>query len=462
MGDRLTPLDASFLEIEQADDASHMHIGWAMVFDPIPGDATPTIDQVRAHVEERLDSLPRFRARLSGTHVGGLSWPAWNPADLLDLRRHVRHATLPAPGGDAELADWMSDYYSHRLDRARPLWEITFLDGLEGGRWALVTKIHHCLIDGVSGSSVTAVLLDGAAPPGRNAATREREGHEHGFAYRSARAGLGMVRHPRRATDIYERSAALAEFLVKDELVPAPRTSLNVPIGSSRRLAFVTVSLDKLKAVKRQLGGSVNDVVLAGAAGGLRYLFETRGEQLPERGLRVMVPVSLRSTSELLSLGNRVSSLFVELPLIEPDPIARYRKIVETTSVLKESGLAGGAETLMDVAGIVPPAIHAQLARLAFTPRLFNVTITNVPGEQQTLYAFGAPMRRVIPMVPIFANHALGFAITSYDGELVFGLVGDHAAMPDIDVLAEGVERELYELEDIVGVETPAKLRGVA
>ena len=170
-----------------------------------------------------------------------------------------------------------------------------------------------------------------------------------------------------------------------------------------------------------------------------------------------MVPVSVRPDSELLSLGNRVSSLFVELPVAEPDALGRYRKTMEAAEALKRSGLSAGAEALMDVAGVVPPVLHAALARLAFTPRLFNLTITNVPGPQKTLYAFGAPMRRVIPLVPIFANHAVGLAVASYDGEVVFGLNGDHGAMPDLDVLAEGLSRSLAELRDIVGIAPPAE-----
>jgi WS/DGAT/MGAT family acyltransferase len=264
---------------------------------------------------------------------------------------------------------------------------------------------------------------------------------------------VDIVRHPRRVADVFDRVRSLAEFFVKDELVPAEHTSLNVAIGGNRRLAYVPLPLDGARAVKQQLGGSVNDVVLAVAASGLRHLFQARGEPLPERGVRVMVPVNLRRTSELLALGNRVSSLFVELPVAEPDPIRRYREVVEATRELKAAGLAGGAETFMELTGAIPPALHAQLARLTFTPRLFNLTITNVPGSSEALYAFGAPLRRVIPMVPIFALHAVGIAVTSYDGELVFGLTGDHSAMADIDVLAAGIEEGFRELAEVVGTQ---------
>ena len=455
--DQLTPLDASFLELEQADECSHMHIGWAMVFDPLPGGGIPPVDEVRALLDGRLGAMPRFRKRLSHPHTGGLRWPRWEPDPRFDVAAHVRHATLPAPGGEAELRDWLADFYSHRLDRHRPLWEITLLDGLENGRWSLVTKVHHSLVDGVSGVSVTNLILDASpAPSPASETARDAQAPattDHGSRLvAGARAGIDLALHPRRALDVVSQVRSLARFIVRDEMVPAPHTSLNVPIGASRRFEFVATSLDDLKAIKSRLGGSVNDVVLAIAAGGLRRLLEARGETLPRRGVRVMVPVNMRGATEMTALGNRVSSLFVELPVAEDDPLGRYRATVEATEELKRSGLAGGAEALVEVAGIAPPAIHAALARMAFTPRLFNLTITNVPGPQTTLYALGAPMRRVIPLVPIFADHAVGFAVVSYDGEVVFGLNGDHGAMADLHVLREGLAESLAELREIVGL----------
>ena len=470
-GEQLTPLDAAFLELEQADECSHMHIGWAMVFDRLPGGGVPSIADVRALLDHRLDAMPRFRKRLSHPHAGGLRWPRWEPDPHFDVAAHVRHATLPAPGDDAELLDWMGDFYSHRLDRHRPLWEMTLLDGLAGGRWSLVTKVHHSLVDGVSGVSVTNLILDdspASSPAGdtaRGAPAPAPGGHQTGRAglAAGARAGFDLALHPARVRDLLDQARALVRFLVRDEVIPAPHTSLNVPIGGNRRMTFVAAPLSDLKAIKSRLGGSVNDVVLAIAAGGLRQLLEARGEPLPARGVRVMVPVNVRRATEMMELGNRVSSLFAELPVAEADGLARYRATVEATEELKRSGLAGGAEALMGAAGVVPPLLHGALARLAFTPRLFNVTITNVPGPQTTLYALGAPMRRVIPLVPIFANHAVGFAVVSYDGEVVICLNGDQGAMADLDVLGAGLERTLDELRDIVGLSpgTPPAARAV-
>ena len=332
VGAHLTPLDAAFLELEQSDEAAHMHIGWAMIFDSLPDGAAPSIEVLRSQTEERLELLPRFLERLSSPRVGRLSLPTWEPDPDFDVVAHMRHATLPAPGGEAELLDWLGDFYSHRLDRARPLWETTLIDGLADGRWALASKVHHCLVDGISGASVTTVLLDAEPDPAPDskgiagllaAGGDEREEHERGVfskLYGAVGSGADAALHPRKLASALSRSRSMAEMVVRDELIGAQETSLNAAIGSSRRLAAVHVPLDDLKAIKRELGGTVNDVVLAATAGGLRRLFEHRGESADVETVRAMVPVSIRRAGEQLALGNRVSSLFVDLPLSEPDP----------------------------------------------------------------------------------------------------------------------------------------------
>ncbi len=331
--DHLTPLDASFLELEDGDPASHMHVGWAMVFDPAPGGGVPAVEMVREQLDSRLSQLPRFRRRLSEARPGGMTWPDWVEDGAFEIATHVRHATLPAPGGDEELLEWLGDFYSHRLDRARPLWEMTLLDGLADGRWAIAAKVHHCLVDGMSGASVTTLILDAVPDPGPGAAGAlglaepppDNEGGIHGpvsLITEGARAGLDLALHPRKLGGMLSRSRGLAELLIRDELRGAPKSSINSEIGATRRMAMVAVPLDDVKAIKRALGGTVNDVVLAASAGGLGRLLESRGEPPDPRGLRAMVPVSLRQTSERLALGNRVSSLFVDLPVAETDALA--------------------------------------------------------------------------------------------------------------------------------------------
>jgi WS/DGAT/MGAT family acyltransferase len=457
----LSALDAAFLELEEADDAAHMHIGWAMVFEPLPGGGVPTIEAVRAQLEARLDALPRFRRRLSSPRVGSLSLPSWVEDSDFEVADLTRVASLPAPGGEAELMEWLGDYFSHRLDRSRPLWQITLLVGLEEGRWALATKAHHCLVDGISGVSVATTLLDAepeptvesptlaeiaAAAAGGDAEPREGGGGALGAVGRVLGGGLDLALHPGHALALAAQSRALVETLVRDELIAAPMTSINGPIGAGRRFTAVDADLDELKRIKNGLGGTVNDVVLSACAGGLKRLFEAREESAAVDRVRAMVPVNIRSASERLALGNRVSSLFVELPVSEPDPLLRFRKTAAAVGDLKQRGAAAGTDAVIELAGWTPPLVQSAIARLAFTPRLFNLTITNVPGPPSTLYAFGAPMRRVIPQVPIFTGHAIGVAVVSYDGTVTFGLNADRSSVPDLEAMLDGIEASLAEL----------------
>ena len=339
---------------------------------------------------------------------------------------------------------------------------MTLVDGLSDGKWAIAVKVHHCLVDGISGASVVGLMLDPEPQPGPESKglleafqpPPDREDGIYGplsLITHGVRAGVDLALHPRKLRDLLSRSRGVAELLVRDELRGAPRTSLNVPIGRNRRLAEISVQLEELKAVKRELGGTVNDVVLAASVGGLRRLLESRGEEPDPRGVRAMVPVSVREASEAMALGNRVSSLFVELPAAEPDPHERYRETIAAAEALKGGKQAAGAETLVDIAGLAPPVLHAAVARLSYTPRLFNVTITNVPGSPTTLYALGAPLRHIFPLVPIFAYHAVGIAVVSYDGEVVFGLNADRDTVPDLEILARGIADSLAELRELAG-----------
>jgi WS/DGAT/MGAT family acyltransferase len=259
---------------------------------------------------------------------------------------------------------------------------------------------------------------------------------------------LGAARHPQRAAEALKRSRALVEVIVQDELAAAPRTSLNVPIGGKRRMAVAWVPLDELKEIKRALGGTVNDVVLAIAASGLRRLLISRGEALPQQGLRAMVPVNLRAAGEELALGNRITSLFVHLPVGIEDPLERYAHQMEEAERLKSGTQALGSSTLVDLTKHAPPVIHSFLARSLFATRLFNLTITNVPGPQLTLYGLGSKLTDIWPLVPLAADHAVGLAVLSYDGRVFFALNADRDAMPDLDVLANGIEDGFAELRE--------------
>ena len=310
MSERLSMLDTMFLDLEQADTAAHMHIGAALVFDALPDGGTPDIAELRDYVRSRIGLMPRFTQQLSAPHAGPLTWLTWEHSETLDVDAHVHHATLPAPGGDAELNDWLGDFWSHRLDRHRPLWEMTLLDGLEGGRWALATKTHHCLVDGVGSLDIGNMLLDDSpdgspqvSPQPLPAPGADDDEHDNGrfwlspgLVLRGARAGLGAALHPRESLD---RVRAAVELIVREEVIPAPATSLNGPMSGTRHFATVRVELADVKAVKTALGGTVNDVVLAVCAGGLRHLLLARGEAMPERSLRAQVsrPPSRRWSS---------------------------------------------------------------------------------------------------------------------------------------------------------------------
>lgn len=461
IGERLTPLDSTFLELEQSDECSSMHIGAALVFDAPPdGSGIPTIDDVCDLLEGRFDMLPSFRWRLSDPRPHGLLRPMWVEDPTFDVRAHVRHATLPAPGGETELNDWLADFWTHRLDRTRPLWEMTIVDGLPDGRWVLATKTHHAMVDGVGSMDIGHILLDAEPNPGPRKtphapAPADDDDGLHlpvpdwvpaavGAARGAARGVVGAALHPRRIIKAGEAARAMGEMIWQDEIQAARGASINVTIGATRRFRAVPFELDGIKEIKSGLGGTVNDVVLSVATGALRRLLETRGEDL-ERPLRAMVPVNLRMDADG-HLGNHVTSLFVELPIGEANRRMRYSHTRANANALKSGTAALGGDTLIMTFGVLPPVLHESVARTLFAPRLFNITITNVPGPQIPLYSLGSRLRRIIPLVPLFADHAVGMAIVSYDGELVFGVNGDYASMPDIDLFADALRDEFEEL----------------
>ena len=394
----LSPLDATFLELEEADVTAHMHIGGVLVFDPLPGGGTPTLARLRRHLERRLDALPRYRQRLSSRTTGGLHWPAWVPDERFDIAAHVTRAALPKPGGERELLAWAADFWSHRLDRGRPLWRIVLLEGLAGGRWALVTKTHHCLVDGV-----------GLGRRGHRAARRRAEARRAAGRRRRRRpcvssraapgplrrlAGLPMaateavvdvVRHPRRAAEALDSARALVELLLRDELVAAPKTSLNVPLSEHRRLAVTEVPLEEIKAIKRALGrDGQRRHPLARHRRAARAARRARRDRRPPRACARWcrsTSAPRPSTSSSATASPRCSSICRSRWASRG---ARYRRVRAQTMKLKASHQAAGGKLLVDLAGLAPPVLHSVVAQSLFATRLFNVTVTNVPGSQTT------------------------------------------------------------------------------
>ena len=373
--------------------------------------------------------------------------PKWVPDPEFHMDNHVSRAALPEPGGEAELLEWAAGFWSQRLDRMRPLWEAVLVEGLTHGRWAICTKTHHCMIDGVGSVDAAYVMLDRApgalpiVPSPSPHPSSERHGRLHGVA-----AGTARALDPRRVPELLRESRAAAGIVLHDEIAGAPHSSLNVPLGTLRRLAVVRVQLAEMKRVKRTLGGTVNDVVLASVTGGLRRLLLARGDDLPLDGLRAMVPVNVRAHEDHGTPGNKVASLFVELPVAEPDPAERHRTIVHEAQARKRGSQSIGSATIVDLAGLAPPALHSIFARSIFGTRLFNLTVTNVPGPPERLYALGAPLREVFGLVPLAAEHAVGIAVVSYDGKVTYTLNADRDAVRDLGTLAAGIEAELEAL----------------
>jgi diacylglycerol O-acyltransferase / wax synthase len=462
MSDALTAREATFLELEERSDGAVLNVGGVMVFDPSPDGAVPTVPAVTALVEDRLAGLPRFRQRLSDERTGAWSWPGWIDDERFATLNHVRHAALPAPGGDAELCDWIADYYSHRLDRTRPLWEMVLLEDLERGRWALAYKVHHCLVDGVGPVGVPELLLDARPATGNEVDGAACLAEPEPSLWRSlvrdppppvaqaTKAGAHAVASGLRATlhprETLARSRTVAELIIKDELIGAPHTSLNDAIGSTRRYAAVRCRLVDLMAIRDELGGSLNEVALAACTAGLRRVLLERGEQLPVDGLRAMVPVELANGSLGLRPDNRIGSLFVGLPVAEPGVVVRHRQIVRSTQTQRSSRAGEASSTLVDLASLAPPLVHAAIARVLYGPRLFNLSITNLRGANAPRYAFECKLREVHPVVPLAAGHAVAIATFSHDGRLTFGLSADCESMSDLEILADGIAEGIEDL----------------
>jgi WS/DGAT/MGAT family acyltransferase len=340
------------------------------------------------------------------------------------------------------------------------LWEIWFAEGLAGDRWALVSKTHHCLVDGVSGADIMSVILD-LTPEGTEIEPEpwrpEPEPTQDALLVDAIKERLtspaeairtlqSTVMDPTTLPNrVLEGARALGAF-VGGSLDFAPASSLNSQIGPHRRFETVLIELDELKRIKNSLGGTVNDVVLSVVAGGLRRLLKARGERVEDLELRAMVPVSVRADQDKGNLGNQVASIWAPLPVSEPDGVKRLRFVSEKMKGLKSSGQAVGAQLLTSLGEYAPPTILSQAARLVARQRAYNLVVTNVPGPQFPLYSLGRQMKEVYPVVPLSDNTTIGIALLSYNGTVGFGLLGDFDAAPDLAVLAEGIEKSIAEL----------------
>src|SRR3954452_3016384 len=454
---RLSPLDASFLHIE--DGSSHMHVAAALLF---TGDA-PEYERLLAHIESRLGLVPRYRQRLAEVPLAQAR-PRWVDDERFDLRYHVRQTALPAPGTEYELQVLAGRVFSQPLRRDRPLWELWLVSGLEGGRFAILSKTHHALVDGVSGLDILSVLFspddDGEGgsweprpAPSGTALLAEALMERASNARELVRPVRALVRRPRQVATRLAETAVGAGALAWAGLQPAPPTPYNdATVGPDRRFKWVRASLGDVKAIKNELGGTVNDVVLAVVSGGLRRHLNRRGVDVDGLALKAFVPVSLRGESDHGLSGNQVSGMIAALPVSCADGVERLRQISAQMQQLKSSGQTGGAQALTELAGCAPPTLIQQSARLVTRQRFVNLVVTNVPGPQFALHLADRELADIFPMVPLGKNLTLGVAIVSYNGRLNFGLVGDFNAMDDLDDLPHNFEAALDELAAAAGV----------
>ena len=452
--DRLTSIDASFLTNETS--CAHMHVGAILIFEGPP----PSYDDFLAHVESRLHLVPRFRQKLAFPPVE-TGRPFWVDDPSFNLAYHVRHSALPAPGSEEQLRNIAGRLFSQALDRSKPLWELWLVQGLERNRFALVTKTHHALVDGVSGVDIATVLFDlkpvpepiepdreWVPRPSPSAAELAARGViEAGEApFKLARRAVRAASHPRQTTrKVADAGEALAE-VAWNLSNPAPDVPLNVEIGSHRRFAWARAELADFKRIKNALGGTVNDVVLTVVSGALRGWLRSRGVKLAGLDLRALVPVSIRTEDDHGDLGNRIAAMRGPLPVYIGDPVKRLEVVRRAMDGLKESKQALGAEVISRFNDFAPPTLLAQASRLNFSTRLFNLIVTNVPGPQIPLYVLGRELQDIFPVAFLPENHALAIAIISYNGSMDFGLLGDYDAMDDIDTIATGLSESLAEL----------------
>jgi WS/DGAT/MGAT family acyltransferase len=466
--DRLSALDSVFLEIEDAN--VHMHVGAVGIFELGPlrrEDGGLDFERVRRLAAPALARSRRFRQRLA--HVPLLGHPVWVDDARFNLDYHLRHTALPEPGDERRLKRLTGRILSQKLDFHKPLWEMWFVEGLEGDRFALITKAHHCMIDGVSGVDLIGLLMQpGGAealeeaeaeagspawlprpPPGGLRLLADEAWRRASLPLSALRAGGEALARPRRSLETAREMLASVGEMLGAGLSSASPTPLNTEIGPHRRFDWTRMDLAAVKEVKSRLGGTVNDVVLATASGGLRAFLEGRGVRVDELDFRAQIPVNIRSEDQRGRLGNRVALLLARLPLQEPDPRRRYASVVETTQQLKGSRQVQGADLLERVGDWTTRELLAAIVQLATRQLAYNVVITNIPGPQFPVHLFGARMLEIHPVVPLFSSQGVGIALFSYDGGLYWGFHADWDALPDLHDLVLAVQTEFEVLRKL-------------
>ncbi|HEX2709019.1 MAG TPA: wax ester/triacylglycerol synthase family O-acyltransferase [Solirubrobacterales bacterium] len=457
--DRLSALDASFLSNESS--SSHMHVGAILIFEGPP----PKYVDLVEHVRGRLSQVPRFRQKLVVPPLEA-GRPLWADDINFNLAYHIRHTALPDPGGEPQLKRLAGRIFSQQLDRSKPLWELWLAQGLERDRFAILTKTHHAMVDGVSGVDIGTVLFDlervpepaedsddwvPQPEPGTTELVARGISDAIATPVKFAERAVEAVLHPETtARKAVEALEGLSE-IVSAFADPAPDVPLNQPIGPHRRYVWARSELVAFKQIKDALGGTVNDVVLAVVTGSVRNWLHRRSIRTEGLELRALVPVSIRSEDERGHLGNRIALMRGPLPVYVEDPVRRLRTISTAMEGLKRSKQALGAEVISRFNDFAPPTLLAQASRINFSTRLFNMIVTNVPGPQIPLYVLGRELEEVFPVAFLPQNHALAVAIMSYHGKVGFGLLADYDSMEDVEAVADGITESLAELEQAAG-----------
>ena len=459
--ERLKSLDAAFIDAEDQDQDTSFAIGSIAVFE---GPA-PSYEEFVAAIARRLPLVPLYRRKLRKVPFS-LGPPVWVDDPKFDLGYHVRQTALPAPGGDQQLRALMARVMTERLDRDYPLWEYWLVEGLDQDRWALISKMHHAMVDGVSGTDLYRVIFDASPDRPLWPAVQDRPAPpEPSGLELAARAVLNGALLPWREGRTIQRAAANPELTVRQAastvrglaryaraLPPAAGSSLSGRIGRQRRCTWARASLGDVKAIKNELGGTVNDVFLAVISGGFRALLQSRGEEPAPAMVRSLIPVSVRAAGEESIYENRLSALVADLPVEIADPVERLAVVTAQLATLKASSESEAGEAFVSLRRYVPFVLASLFVRLAFSvPQREIVTVTtNVPGPQEPLYALGRRLVEIIPYVPIATTLRTGVAIFTYCGQVTFGVTGDYATTPDLDVLARGIEDGVAELLAVV------------
>jgi diacylglycerol O-acyltransferase len=448
----MSAIDSSFLHVENA--TTPMHIGGVSIFEGPP----PRLEDLRTMVAGKLDLVPRYRQKVRFVPLAA-GTPAWIDDPHFSLDYHLRHTAIPAPGSEQQLRQMAARVFSQQLDRNKPLWELWAVEGLHDGRWALLSKVHHCMVDGVAATDLMSVMFSD---------TTERSSVDQ-WSPRPEPSGLQVLvkaierlASPAGQLDAVRRALAapgetlraftelaLAAAAAGPSMRPVAASSLTGPIGPHRRWSWADASLSDVKAIRSAFGGTVNDVVLTLITNGFRRLLESRSEDVaPEQVVRTMVPVSVRRRGERGVYNNRVSAVFAGLPVGLCDPLERLERIRTEMDGIKDSKQAVAGDVLTSLSGFAPPLLLALGSRLVtLSPRLnMHTATTNVPGPQQPVQTLGRRMLASYPFVPVVGSIRVVVAIFSYDGGLYFGVTGDYDGAPDIDVLTEGISQGMDEL----------------